>query len=81
MKEPEFNVFNFENTIKAYINRPKPKMQPEAPIDPFLEDDSNIQVYVKQPNGRSNYSGLSGTKATSSDGKSSKKHYKMNKKN
>jgi len=80
LKEYEFNIFNFENTIKAYINRPKPKIQPGEAIDPFLEDDSNVQVFVKQPNGRANYSGLSGKSASMSEGKSSKKHHKMNKK-
>lgn len=80
MKESEFNAFNFENTIKAYINRPKPKIQTGESVDPFLEDDSNVKVFVKQPNGRSNYSGLSGKSAPMAEGKSSKKHYKMNKK-
>ena len=80
LKEYEFNIFNFENTIQAYINRPKPKVQPGEAIDPFLEDDSNVQVFVKQPNGRANYSGLSGKSASMSEGKSSKKHHKMNKK-
>jgi hypothetical protein len=80
LKESDFNIFNFENTIKAYINRPKPKIQNGESVDPFLEDDSNVQVFVKQPNGRSNYSGLSGKSSSTAEGKSSKKHYKMNKK-
>jgi hypothetical protein len=80
LKESDFNIFNFENTIKAYINRPKPKIQNGESVDPFLEDDSNVQVFVKQPNGRSNYSGLSGKSPSTAEGKSSKKHYKMNKK-
>jgi hypothetical protein len=75
-----FNTFNFNNTIEAYSNRPKPKLQPDVPADPHLEDESNTQVFVKQPNGRSNYASIAGKTEGSQEGKSSKKHYKMNKK-
>lgn len=76
--EADFNGYNFKNTIDMYIDRPRPKIQAEAPIDPFLEDDTNVKVFVKQPNGRSNYSTF-GAKSVA-DGKSSKNHFKMNKK-
>lgn len=72
-------MFNFKNTIENYSDRPKPKA-PVAPADPFLEDDNNVQVFVKQPNGRSNYSSVAGKSDNTSEGKSSKKHFKMNKK-
>lgn len=52
----------------------------ETSIDPFLEDDNNVQIFVKQPNGRSNYSSLAGKSGATSEGKPSKKHFKMNKK-
>lgn len=80
MSDSDFNIYNFKNTIEAYINRPKPKLPVEAPIDPFLEDSSNVQVFVKQPNGRTNYASLSGKSSPTGEGKSSKKHFKMNKK-
>mgnify|MGYP001809579519 CR=1 FL=1 len=78
--ESQFNTFNFENTIKAYINRPKPKIQAGEYIDPFLVDESNVTVFIKQPNGRSAYSGFNGKYASLTGEKSSKKHFKMNKK-
>lgn len=78
--ESAFNTFNFTNTIELYSNRPKPKLQPDAPADPYLDDDSNTQVFVKQPNGLSIYSGIAGKTESSPEAKSSKKHFKMNKK-
>ena len=80
VSETEFNEFNFSNTIESYSDRPKSKLQLDAPVDPFLEDESNVQVYVKQPTGRSNYSCLSGKSEANPEAKSSKKHFKMNKK-
>ena len=80
MSEIEFNSFNFTNTIETYSSRPKSRVQLEAPADPFLEDDDCVQVFVKQPNGRSNYSSVAEKSRAVPEVKSSKKHFKMNKK-
>ena len=58
------------------MNRPKPKLEPVVQLDPHLEDEDEVHVFVKQPTGRSNYSCLTTDKSgLNSAEKPSKKHF------
>lgn len=80
VSEQEFNEINFKNTIEMYRDRPKAKAPVDGFVDSYLEEVPSVQMFSKQPTGRNNYSRFSTETTPVSEGKSSKKHYKMNKK-
>lgn len=76
----EFNKFNFTRILEMYRDRPKPRTISMPEADPFLAEAAEVKAFSKQPNGVTSYSRFSvDTNGAAIQGKSSKKHYKMNK--